>query len=79
MSFYRLDINGKIDLGDYTSIQDYLQVVSSYDDFVISLEKEDENTELICNILESNNFKIQTKGGDYDGRYYITAYRRPWI
>lgn len=75
MSNYKLDINGKIELCDYSSIYDYLEIVNVMDQFIITFEEGDENSELICSLLQRQNFIVKSKGGTVDGRYYISAFR----
>lgn len=76
MSDYRLDIVGEINLSDYSKIHDYMGMVDSDDKFIITLnDKSIENSEIIYNMLKDNNFYISTKGGNNDGKLYITAFR----
>jgi hypothetical protein len=34
------------------------------------------NAEIVTSILMHNGFEVATKGGNDDGRYYLTAYKR---
>lgn len=74
MSQYSLDISGRIDLSDYSVIDDYVNVVDEKDKIKISIDGYEKNEAgVICSILENRNFDIQSKGGETNGRYYIEA------
>lgn len=76
MSEYHLDILGNIALGDYSKLDDYMAIVGADDKFVISLTKDNlENVNVIYNMLENNNFIINSKGGNEYGKLFITASR----
>lgn len=75
MSSYRMDIKGSVNLSDYSSIYDYMNIVKNEDNFVITIE-DNNNTDLICSLLERSNFIIKSKGVFKDGRNYISAYRK---
>ncbi|GLC29928.1 hypothetical protein [Clostridium omnivorum] len=77
MSEYRLDITGMIGLSDYSNIHDYMGVIGSEDQLVITIGPGDvDNAQIVTDMLQRNNFEISTKGGHDDGRFYISAYRR---
>ncbi|MCT8976543.1 hypothetical protein N4T77_08035 [Clostridium sp. CX1] len=66
MSEYRMDIVGTIELADYSSIYDYIAIVNNTDNLTISIEDvENESINIICNMLEKSNFKIDLNK-DYD-------------
>ena len=74
MSDYSLDISGKIGLSDYTVIDDYMKVVSNNDKLRISIDdNEVHESNIICSMLQSSNFYIQSKGNSDNGKYYIEA------
>lgn len=76
MAEYHLDINGIIQLGDYSSIHDYMEFVNKNDKFTIMIEKSDKkNIDIICKMLTNNKFNISNLEDDNNGRYYIEAYR----
>lgn len=74
MSQYSLDISGRIDLSDYSVIDDYVNMVGEKDKIKISIDEyEKKEAAVICTILENRDFDIQSKGGGYSGKYYIEA------
>jgi hypothetical protein len=76
MSDYRLEITGRVDLSDYSNINDYIELVDKNDQVTISMDSIDsENVDLICKMLEEKRFNIASKGGHNDGRFYISAKR----
>ncbi|QGU96547.1 hypothetical protein GOM49_16825 [Clostridium bovifaecis] len=76
MSEYHLDIIGRINLGDYSKIHDYMGIVDIDDKFTITFNNNSiESSDIIYNMLENNNFNVYSKGGNKDGKLYITASR----
>jgi len=76
MAEYHLDINGVIQLGDYSSIHDYMEFVNKNDKFTIMIEKSDKkNIDIICKMLTNNKFNISNLEANNNGKYYIEAYR----
>ncbi|WP_443662482.1 hypothetical protein [Clostridium sp.] len=74
MSEYRLDIPGNINLSDYSSIHDYMGVISQNDKFTITSKmKSYEEMRILCEMLENNSFTIVTQGDTKNGEYYITS------
>ncbi|MBU3178291.1 hypothetical protein KPL47_18350 [Clostridium estertheticum] len=74
MSEYRLDIPGNINLSDYSSIHDYMGIISQNDRFTItSRMKNSEEMKILCEMLENNSFTIVTQGDMQNGEYYITS------
>lgn len=74
MSDYSLDISGKIDLSDYSVIDDYMKVVSNNDKLKISIDNNEvRESNIICSMLQSSDFYIQSKGSGHNGKYYIEA------
>lgn len=77
MSYYKMNINGNISLGDYTNIHDYMEIVKPEDDFIITLQSSnDENAAILCNILESDKFNILSRESCNDGCYQIEAVKK---
>lgn len=74
MSEYRLDIPGDINLSDYSSIHDYMGIISQNDRLTItSKTKDSEEVKILCKMLENNQFTIVTQGDAKNGQYYITS------
>jgi flagellar motor switch protein FliG len=74
MSHYRLDITGRIQLDDYSIIQDYLALVEDNDKFNIMFKDvETENVDIICNIISSMNFTILSKNMNKMGNVEVEA------
>ena len=71
MSEYRLDINGNMELSDYSSIQDYMRIIGAEDKVTISMKDNGSETKIICNMLKRENFNIQSVEEHKDGKYYI--------
>lgn len=60
MSNYRLDVNGSLELSDYSDIYDYISIVDTRDEFIIRLNSvSNENFNMVCTILKERGFKIQ--------------------
>ena len=76
MSDYKMDINGVLGLSEYSNIFDYMGVVDRNDNFIITLNKANENDiNIITSMLSDKNFYIVDKGIGQDGNYYISANR----
>ncbi|MBU3160153.1 hypothetical protein KPL37_10360 [Clostridium frigoris] len=74
MSEYKLDIPGDINLSDYSSIHDYMGMISQNDRFTItSRMKNSDEMRILCEMLENNSFTIVTQGDTENGEYYITS------
>ncbi|NEZ46583.1 hypothetical protein FDF74_05060 [Clostridium niameyense] len=74
MSNYSLDIKGKIELSDYSNINDYINILDKRDEITINMDlKNNEDFEIICDILKRNslNLYVQKKMGLSE--YYIKA------
>jgi len=76
MSEYRLDVTGNLQLSDYSNIHDYMGVVGESDKFTIVVDDNSDNADILCSMLDNNNFNIISKGGYDNGKLYISAYRR---
>ncbi len=76
MSEYRLEVNGTIGLSDYSNINDYMGIIGEDDKLTITIGTgETHNVDIISNILSRNGFQVAFKGGNDDGKYYISAFR----
>lgn len=77
MSEYKLEVNGNIQLSDYSSIHDYMGLVGKEDKLTITVDGADlQNYQMICNILQNDDFMVSTKEAEINGKYYITAYKK---
>ncbi|MDT8719424.1 hypothetical protein IAI10_22490 [Clostridium sp. 19966] len=77
MSKYKLQVTGNIQLGDYSDINDYIDIVDAKDEFLLSFDGVDnENVQLICKILKNKNFLIRSEITDKEGKIYIQAEKR---
>ncbi|WP_251860681.1 hypothetical protein [Clostridium sp. Marseille-Q2269] len=76
MSSYHLNIKGPMGLSDYSSINDYINILDSKDEVIIEMNCEkSQNVEIICNMLERSNFEINKKDG-LEQNYYIEAHKK---
>ncbi|MCH5138431.1 hypothetical protein JMF89_14645 [Clostridiaceae bacterium UIB06] len=76
MSEYRMDINGDIELGDYSSIYDYISIVNKNDNLTISIDNDEtQNIDIVCKMLETSHFIINLNERKNDGKYYIKAHK----
>lgn len=77
MSKYKLQVKGNIELGDYSDINDYIDIVDVKDEFLLSFDGVDnENVQLICKILKNKNFLIRSEITDKEGKIHIQAEKR---
>lgn len=77
MSEYRLDIEGPLQLSDYSNISDYMGVIGENDRVTIVIDKDLlGDIEMLGSMLSGGDFTIQTKGGKEDEKVYITAHRK---
>lgn len=77
MSDYRLWVNSDIQLQDYSSFDDYVNIVDKNDNLTITLDNNsDELKNIMCSILIKNNFSVAVrKREDQDG-YCIIAIKK---
>lgn len=76
MAEYHLDVHGSINLSDYSSINDCMELVNRNDKFTISIEKGDKgNVDIICAMLKSNKFNVTETDKNKNGKYYIEAFK----
>lgn len=74
MSDYSMDISGNIELSDYSNIFDYLNIIDKNDNFIIRINKNNnQDIELINIMLQDNKFIINHAEYDDFGNYYINA------
>lgn len=77
MSNYKMNINGEIKLSDYSYIHDYMAIVEPEDNFQIELSNvREEDTKVLCSILESDKFDIINRNNGNIGEYSIFATKR---
>ncbi|MBC2582540.1 hypothetical protein [Clostridium sp. DJ247] len=76
MSQYQMNINGRIELADYSSIYDYMSIVNKDDNLTITIDNNGlDNINIIKRILEDNRFTIDLGEQNNNGRYYIKAFK----
>lgn len=76
MSEYHMDINGDIELGDYSSIYDYISIVNKNDNLTISIHSDEtQNVNIVCKMLETSDFVVDLYEKQNDSQYYIKAYK----
>ena len=74
MPDYRMDIRGKLGLGEYSDIYDYMGIVDKNDKFTITLDSSNRQYKnIITSMLKEGNFIILEEGVDLVGDYYISA------
>ena len=77
MSSYSLDINGPIGLSDYSSINDYINILEGKDSIDINMNLDNrENMDIICDILNRTNFEIDVKEKVNSNKYHILALKK---
>lgn len=80
MSNYRMDINGIIQLSDYSLIQDYIEIVDNDDNIVFHINNNPETEiDILCNLLEKDKFTILSKLKNNEGGYYVEAKKHKQI
>lgn len=76
MSEYCLNISGNIELGDYSSINNYMSLISDNDSLIIDINsKNQKDIDLICSLLNKKKFKIDSYKPQNDGICRIVAYK----
>ncbi|WP_123054760.1 hypothetical protein [Clostridium sp. JN-1] len=77
MSQYQIDINGKIRLMDYSSIDDYMAIVNENDNLLVTFDDNNDNeAKMIYKILEKNRFNVVSSVKNPNGKYYINATKK---
>jgi len=76
MSEYRLDVEGKLELSDYSSIHDYIGVLGGEDKLTIVVDKKGAgDMNILCSMLINECFTIASEKKELEGKYYISAHR----
>ncbi len=76
MSNYRLDVKGAITLGDYSSIYDYMEMISKNDSLTITTTEENKKElEIVRSMLKHKDFLIDENVESIKEEYFIKAYR----
>lgn len=74
MPDYKMDIRGKLGLGEYSDIHDYMGIVDRNDNFTITLDSSNrQHINIITSMLKESNFKILDEGISSSGDYFISA------
>ncbi|WPC41792.1 hypothetical protein [Clostridium sp. JS66] len=74
MAQYQMNINGNIQLMDYSSIYDYMAIVDKCDSLTINFnEGQINDIDILCNILENNHFMVNRDKYYNKGEYHINA------
>lgn len=77
MSEYSLDIAGRIDASDYSIIDDYMRIVTKEDKLKITIDNgSSSESGMICSMLQSSDFYIQSRGQSNNGKYCIQAIKQ---
>lgn len=76
MSDYKLDIIGSIELSDYSSIYDYMEIVNENDNLTINIRGEKEDFDILCSMLKEKGFNIVKKRNIENNSHYILATKR---
>ena len=76
MSNYRLDVKGAITLGDYSSIYDYMEMISKNDSLTITTTEENKKElEIVRSMLKHKDFLIDENVESIKEEYFIKAYK----
>ncbi|WP_207640961.1 hypothetical protein [Clostridium lundense] len=76
MSQYKLDINGIINLSDYSSIYDYIDIVGEEDSLTINMNFDNKDDYyIVCNMLKDKGFHIVESKELGNSKYCILASR----
>lgn len=74
MPDYKMDIRGKLGLGEYSDIYDYMGIVDKNDNFTITLDScNRQHINIITSMLRESNFSVLEEGIGNNGDYYISA------
>jgi uncharacterized protein YebE (UPF0316 family) len=77
MSEYRLDVEGELELSDYSSIHDYIGVIEGEDKLTIVVDKKGAaDRTILCSMLINECFIISSEKKECDGKYHICAYKK---
>ena len=76
MPDYKMDIRGKLGLGEYSDIYDYMGIVDKNDNFTITVDQSNrQHVNIITSMLKESNFSILEEGINNLGDYYISAHK----
>lgn len=74
MSEYRMDVEGELELSDYSSIHDYIGVLGGEDKLTIVVDKKGaSDMNILCSMLINESFSISSEKKEHEGKYYISA------
>ncbi|MDU1315340.1 MAG: hypothetical protein E6940_15020 [Clostridium septicum] len=74
MPDYKMDIQGNLNLSEYSNIFDYMGVVDMNDSFTITLSNtSQQDVNIITSMLRDGDFLIKEQGVNGNGEYYINA------
>ncbi|GAA0127238.1 MULTISPECIES: hypothetical protein [Clostridium] len=77
MSYYKMNIIGRINLSDYSNIHDYMEIIGPEDEFTVMMENSnEEDIQVLCNMLQTEKFNILEKGGSENGWLFIRANKK---
>ena len=77
MSEYRMDVEGELELSDYSSIHDYIGVLGGEDKITIVVDKKGaKDMNILCSMLINESFSVASEKREFEGKYYISAYKR---
>ncbi|MFD3155571.1 hypothetical protein ACFIJ5_01725 [Haloimpatiens sp. FM7330] len=76
MTRYSLNIDGNIQLSDYTNISDYIQFLKENDEIIINIKSRNKvDSDTVYTMLKNSNFNVIYEGGREHETYCIKAYR----
>ena len=76
MSEYRLDVQGELELSDYSSIHDYIGVIAGEDKLTIVVDKQGAgDMNILRSMLINECFSVSSEEKEQEGKYYISAYK----
>jgi hypothetical protein len=76
MSEYLLNVDGQLELSDYSSIHDYIGIMGEKDKLTIVVDKKGaKDMNIICSMLKNESFTIASEEMEQKGKYYICAYK----
>ncbi|OFI06930.1 hypothetical protein CLOACE_07240 [Clostridium acetireducens DSM 10703] len=74
MSEYFLNINGRLELSDYSSIYDYIDIVDKTDKLTINIDCNNKDFDIIYVMLKNKKLSIDYKKVKGE-KYSIIAYK----
>ncbi|NEZ50391.1 hypothetical protein FDB54_12380 [Clostridium botulinum] len=77
MPEYSLSIKNKMDLSDYSKVYDYMNLANNNDSFVVTLNENNINdTQIICYMMQNNNFDVSLEDRYEDEQLRIMGYKK---